>query len=262
MGQLIPFANNARTHSDEQIAEIAASIREFGWTNPILVDGDSGVIAGHGRLLAARKLGLESVPVIRLGHLSETQRRALVLTDNRIALSGGWDEELLQIELGALRDLDFDLDLIGFDEDELDRYLGAFDAEDGLVDEDLIPEVPDAPVSVAGDLWLLEHHRVLCGDATVLADVERVLDGRLADMVFTDPPYNVDYTGGAAGKPDRRIKNDNLGEEFYRFLYDACVNILTVTKGSTYICMSSSELHTLQKAFKEAGGHWSTFVIW
>ena len=265
IGQLIPFANNARTHSDEQIAEIAASIREFGWTSPILVDGDSGVIAGHGRLLAARKLGLESVPVIRLGHLSETQRRALVLADNRIALSAGWNEALLQIELGALRDLDFDLDLIGFDEEELDRYLGAFDAEDGLVDEDLVPEVPDAPVSVSGDLWLLGNHRLLCGDATVLADVERALDGGLADMTFSDPPYNVDYGNSAKDKMrgnDRRILNDNLGEEFYRFLYDACVNILTVTKGSTYICMSSSELHTLQKAFKEAGGHWSTFVIW
>jgi DNA modification methylase len=258
IGQLIPYANNARTHSDEQIAEIAASIRAFGWTNPILVDGNDGVIAGHGRLLAARKLGLETVPVIRLGHLSETQRRALVLADNRIALNSGWNEDLLRIELEELRDLDFDLDLLGFDEAELDRYIGMSGDEEGLTDDDAIPEALEDPVTKSGDLWVLGDHRLLCGDATVLADVEKALGGGLADLCFTDPPYNVDY-GASAGS---KILNDNLGDGFETFLYDACVNILSVTKGASYICMSSSELHNLQKAFKAAGGHWSTFVIW
>ena len=258
IGQLIPYANNARTHSEAQIAEIAASIRAFGWTNPILVDRNDGVIAGHGRLLAARKLGLETVPVIRLGHLSETQRRALVLADNRIALNSGWNEDLLRIELEDLRDLDFDLDLLGFDESELDRYIGMAGDEEGLTDDDAIPEAPEDTVTKPGDLWVLGDHRLLCGDATVLDDVEKVLGGGLADLCFTDPPYNVDYGANA----DSKILNDNLGDGFETFLYDACVNILSVTKGASYICMSSSELHNLQKAFKKAGGHWSTFVIW
>jgi len=263
--RLIPYANNARTHSDEQVAQIAASIAEFGFVNPILVGEDGVMIAGHGRVLAARKLGMTEVPVIVLGHLSETQRRALIIADNRIAEQAGWDEELLRLELEALREEDFDLDITGFDFDEIDRLLQGTETAAGNIDDDEVPEAPEETVSKTGDLWLLGSHRLLCGDATVLADVERVLDGGLADLCFTDPPYNVDYGNSAKDKmrgKDRRIMNDNLGEGFYRFLYDACVNILTVTKGGAYICMSSSELHTLQKAFTEAGGHWSTFVIW
>ena len=259
--RLVEYARNPR-RNDDVVDRMCAAIGEFGFRIPIVARSDGTVVDGHLRLKAARRLALETVPVVLADDLSETQIKAFRLLANRSANWAEWDDELLRLELEELQVEDFDLDLLGFDEEELDRYLGAFDAEDGLVDEDLVPEVPAAPVSVAGDLWILGQHRVLCGDATALADVERVLDGGLADMVFTDPPYNVDYTGGVAGNPDRRIKNDNLGEEFYRFLYDACVNILTVTKGSTYICMSSSELHTLQTAFKEAGGHWSTFVIW
>ena len=265
IGQLIPFANNARNHSEAQIVEIAASIREFGWTNPILVGNDYGVIAGHGRLLAARSLGMETVPVIRLDHLSEIQRRALVIADNRIAENAGWNEDLLRLELEELRAENFDLDITGFDLDEIDRLLQGTEIAAGNIDDDEVPDAPEDPVTRPGDLWLLGNHRLLCGDATVLADVERVLDGGLADLCFTDPPYNVDYGNSAKDKmrgKERSILNDNLGESFERFLYDACVNILTVTKGAAYICMSSSELHTLQKAFKEAGGHWSTFVIW
>jgi DNA modification methylase len=261
--RLIPYARNARTHSEDQVAQIAASIVEFGFVNPILVGEDNVIIAGHGRLLAARKVGLADVPVILLGHLSEIQRRALVIADNRISENSTWNEELLRLELEELRAEDFDRDITGFDLDEIDRLLqGTEITAAGNSDDDEVPEAPEDPVTRPGDLWVLGNHRLLCGDATVFGDVEKVLAGGLADMTFCDPPYNVDYTGGATRKIERRIENDNLGEGFHRFLYDACVNILTVTKGSTYICMSSSELHTLQKAFAEAGGHWSTFVIW
>ncbi len=262
---LIPYARNARTHSEEQIAQIAASIREFGWTNPILTDGDKGVIAGHGRLAAARKLELTEVPVIELGHLTPEQKKAYILADNRIALNSGWDEELLKLELQELQGVDFDLDLLGFGDEEIERLLNGDDAGGGLTEDDAIPEAPVDPVSRTGDLWILGNHRLLCGDSTVLTDVERLMDGQLADMAFTDPPYNVDYGNNAKDKmrgKDRRILNDALGEGFYQFLYDACVNLLLVTKGGCYVAMSSSELHTLQKAWLDAGGKWSTFIIW
>ena len=262
---LIPYARNARTHSEEQIAQIAASIREFGWTNPILTDGDKGVISGHGRLAAARKLELTEVPVIELGHLSPEQKKAYILADNRIALNSGWDEELLKLELQELQGVDFDLDLLGFGDDEIERLLNGDQAGGGLTEDDAIPEAPVDPVSRTGDLWILGNHRLLCGDSTVLSDVERLMGGQLADMAFTDPPYNVDYGNSAKDKmrgKDRRIMNDDLGEGFFQFLYDACLNLLLVTKGACYVCMSSSELHTLQKAWIKAGGKWSTFIIW
>jgi DNA modification methylase len=263
LGELIPYARNPRTHSDAQVAQIAASIREFGWTNPVLVDGKSGIIAGHGRVLAARKLGLERVPVIELAHMSEAQKRAYVLADNQLALNAGWDDELLRLELADLSELGFDLGLIGFGEGELERLLAG--SKEGLTDDDEAPALPEQAVTKPGDLWVLGQHRLLCGDATVMADLERVLDGQLADMTFTDPPYNVDYANAPKDKlrgKHRPILNDNLGGGFDAFLHDACVNIISVTKGACYICMSSSELHTLQKAFTAARGKWSTFVIW
>jgi DNA modification methylase len=264
--RLIPYARNARTHSPEQVAQIAASIAEFGWTNPILVGADGVVIAGHARLLAARKLGVSDVPVIVLDHLSDSQRRALVIADNRLALNAGWDEEMLRVELDALREDEFNLDLLGFGVDEMDALLAEPEATiAGITDDDAVPETPEAAVTVDGDVWLLGDHRLLCGDATQIDAVEKVLAGGLADMVFTDPPYNVNYGATMKDKlrgKKRKIANDNLGDGFEQFLRDACTNILTVTKGAVYICMSSSELHTLQKAFREACGHWSTFVIW
>ena len=246
---LSAFAGNPRTHSDGQIDQIAASIREFGWTNPILVDAGGTIIAGHGRLEAAKRLQLREVPVIRLGHLSEAQRKALVIADNQLALNAGWDEVALSNLIRDLDAEDFELDVLGFMAQDLDRYLAGIDVDTTAEsDEGSIPEVPVEPVSKPGDLWILGNHRLLCGDATVLSDVERLMDGQLADMVFSDPPYNVDYGNGTKGKlqgKDRRILNDALGDGFYQFLYDACVNLLTVTKGACYICMSSSELHTL-----------------
>jgi DNA modification methylase len=262
LGELIPYARNPRTHTDAQVAQIAASIREFGWTNPVLVDGANGIIAGHGRVLAARKLGLERVPVIELARMTEAQKRAYVLADNQLALNAGWDEGLLRLELAELSELGF-LGLIGFGEGELERLL-AGDGRTGLTEDDEAPALPEQAVTQPGDLWILGEHRLLCGDATVLTDVERVLDG-LADMTFTDPPYNVDYGSSAKDKlrgNRRKILNDDLGTGFEAFLHDACVNILGVTKGAVYVCMSSSELHTLQRAFTAAGGKWSTFVIW
>jgi DNA modification methylase len=255
LDRLVPYARNARTHSDHQVAQIAASIREFGFTNPILVDTEAGILAGHARLRAARSLGLAEVPVIVLDHLTEVQKRAYLLADNQLALNAGWDEELLAQELAALAQAEFDLNLIGFSEEEL---LALLAEECTGQDEDAVPETPVLPISRPGDLWLLGPHRLLCGDATDSAVLTTLMDGGKADMAFTDPPYNVNY----GQRADRLITNDNLGDGFASFLLQACVNLLEVTQGAVYICMSSSELHTLYQAFTGAGGHWSTFVIW
>ena len=262
--QLIPYARNSRTHDDAQISQIAGSIAEFGFVNPILVGDDNVIIAGHGRLLAAQQLSLELVPVIVLSHLTEAQRRALVIADNRIAENAGWNEDLLKLELGELQDIGFDLDLVGFTDVELDELLEP-ESGKGDTDEDQVPEVEEQPVSQLGDLWMLGNHRLLCGDSTSSDDLAKLMADELADMAFTDPPYNVDYTGSVTDKQqgrDRRIKNDSLGDDFYGFLNAALSNLLSVTKGACYVAMSSSELDTLQKAFRDAGGKWSTFIIW
>jgi DNA modification methylase len=224
------------------------------------------IVAGHTRYEAAKKLGLQTVPVHVASGLTANQIKAYRLMDNRSHQEAEWDTSLLALELEALKLDEFDLDLTGFDDSEIDKMLAEMLAEDGDA-ADTAPAVEENAVSKPGDLWLLGDHRLLCGDATVLSDVEKLLNGSLADMCFCDPPYNVDYgapgrAGSGNGKKGRQILNDALGEGFRQFLYDASVNILSVTKGATYICMSSSELHSLQAAFTEAGGHWSTFVIW
>jgi len=265
LDRLLPYAANARTHDDAQIAQIAASIAAFGFNAPCLIDDRGVLIAGHGRLLGARKLGLTEVPVICLGHLTEAQARAYRIADNRIAENSKWDEAMLAAEVARLQEENVDLSLLGFGEDEIDDLLNLEDGNEGNTDDDAVPEAPVEPKTKSGDVYVLGNHRLLCGDSTVLANVEKVLDGALADMVFTDPPYNVDYGNAAKDKMrgnDRKIMNDNLGDGFEAFLYDACVNMVTVCKGAIYVCMSSSELHTLQKAFVAAGGKWSTFVIW
>ncbi len=266
LDRLVPYARNPRTHAPEQVAQIALSIREFGFTNPVLVDAKGGVIAGHGRLLAARQLGLSEVPVLVLDHLNEVQKRAYVIADNKLALNAGWDEELLALELQDLQLSGYGLELTGFESEEIDRLIESLGNEaEGLTEEDVAPAVPEDPVTRSGDLWVLGPHRLLCGDATDPAAVEQVLAGGLADMVFTDPPYNVSYGSTPRRKGENRVApmvNDSLGSDFPRFLRTACANMLGVTKGALYICMASSELHTLQRAFIEAGGHWSTFVVW
>ena len=209
---LIPYVNNSRKHSDEQVAQIAASIKEFGWTNPILVDGANGIIAGHGRLMAARKLGMEAVPVIELAHLSEPQRKALIIADNKLAMNAEWDNDLLMLELGELLEGGFDLDLLGFGKDELDALMSPTEATEGLTDEDAVPEPPAVPVTVLGDVWLLGRHRVMCGDSTSIDAVEKLMDGAKADMVFTDPPYGVSYQSNMRTKSAKFdvIKNDDV----------------------------------------------------
>lgn len=262
---LVPYARNARTHSDAQVAQIAGSMTEFGFVNPILMGDDGSIIAGHGRLMAARMLGISEVPVIRLKHLSKAQRRALVIADNKIAENAGWDEDLLRQEIVALNDEQFNIDVLGFNDEELEAFLSDSEDREGETDDDAVPEIPETPISVEGDLWICGDHKVYCGDSTLINSVENLMGGELADMVFTDPPYNVNYANSAKDKmrgKARPIKNDNLGAEFGAFLYDVCTNMMMVCKGAMYICMSSSELHTLQEAFVSAGGKWSTFIIW
>lgn len=264
--KLLPYARNARTHSEEQVAQIAASIAEFGFTNPILAGSDGIIVAGHGRLAAAQKLGLEIVPVVVLDHLTPTQRRALVIADNRIAENAGWDLDVLRIELEALQLEDFDLDITGFDADALAELIAGDEPDnEGQTDEDAVPEVAETPISRPGDVWIMGQHRLLCSDATVAESYDRLMQGGAADMVFTDPPYNVNYANSAKDKmrgKDRAILNDNLGEGFYDFLLAALTPMVAHCRGAIYVAMSSSELDTLQSAFRAAGGHWSTFIIW
>lgn len=261
--KLIPYARNPRTHSDAQIAQIAASIAEFGFNNPILVDTKAGIIAGHGRLLAARKLQLKEVPVIVLDHLTETQKRAYILADNQLALNAGWDEQLLRSELAALQDEDFSLELIGLYDDELARLLAAQDAAEGLTDEDAVPDLPENPVSAVGDLWILGSHKLLVGDATIDPEVTRLMANDAADLIFTDPPYNVDYEGYTEDR--LKIKGDRMSDaEFKQFLEAAFQSCRTAAKpgASLYVCHSSSWQREFQNALESAGFEVRCQIIW
>ena len=246
--KLVPYVNNARTHSPEQVDQIAASIKEFGFNNPVLIDKKNVIIAGHGRVMAARKLELKEVPTVRLEHLTETQKKAFILADNKIAMNAGWDEELLALELKDLDDVMFDLNLTGFDGKELDELIQP-EPVAGLTDEDEVPEAPVEPVTKTGDLWILGNHRLLCGDSTKPEDVERLMDGRKADMVFTDPPYGMrldaDYSkmpvspSGAKPIKHRNIKgdHDDFSEELIQTIFtsfDYCEDIFIC--GADYFC--------------------------
>lgn len=256
--KLIPYARNARLHPNRQIERIAGSIEMFGFLNPVLITPAGDIVAGHGRVMAARKLGLSEVPVVIISHLTETQRRAFMIADNQLGLTAIWDEDLLRRELEILAAEDFDLTLTGFEDAQLEELLA--ESRETEIDPDAAPEVPSKPVTRAGDLWILDSHRMLCADGTQAGNLHRALDGALCKLVFCDPPYNVAYVGK---RPNQlTIANDNLGEAFSEFLRSACQAMISVTDGSIYICMSSSELHTLHRAFTEAGGHWSTFIIW
>lgn len=218
--KLIPYARNARTHSEEQVAQIAASIREFGFTNPVLIDENDGIIAGHGRVMAARKLGMDTVPCIRLSHLTEAQRRAYIIADNKLALNAGWDEKLLALEIEDLKAMDFDIDLLGFAEDELTALLLMADAvEEGETEADEVPEPKPEAVTKPGDVWLLGGHRVMCGDSTVATDVEKLLAGAKPHLMVTDPPYGVEYdagwrehTLGGGKRADGRVLQDDKAD--------------------------------------------------
>jgi len=215
--ELIPYVNNSRTHSDEQVAQIAASIKEFGWTNPILVDGANGIIAGHGRLLAARKLGYKDVPTIELSELTETQKKAYIIADNRLALNAGWDNEMLTIELNDLLADGFALEMLGFDPKELTALLEP-EVVEGLTDEDAVPDVPEEPKTKLGDIYQLGNHRLMCGDSTSIDAVDKLMDGQKADMVFTDPPYGMsldtDYSKIKGSKKSIGFKGNKLGNTY------------------------------------------------
>ena len=208
---LIPYARNSRTHSDAQVAQIAASIKEFGWTNPILVDGTNGIIAGHGRLLAARKLGYTEVPVIELENMTESQKKAYVIADNQLAMNAGWDTSMLTLELGDLKEAGFSLDILGFDPKELDNLLEP-EQVDGLTDEDAVPDIPEEPVTKLGDIYQLGNHRLMCGDSTSIDAVDKLMVSKKADMVFTDPPYGVSYQSNMRTQSEKFdvIKNDDV----------------------------------------------------
>lgn len=229
---LIPYANNSRTHGDAQIAQIAASIKEFGFTNPVLIDGEGGIIAGHGRVLAARKLSMAEVPCIRLSHLTETQKRAYVIADNKLALNAGWDDEMLATEFADLTAEGFDLELTGFTLDEIDA-LTPEEIPPGLTDEDAVPEVHPDPISKLGDVWLLGKHRVMCGDSTSIDAVETLMAGAKADMVFTSPPYNADAKAGQGdifnGKKSVKLYSDGYSDKLPSSEYvDFAASVLEV----------------------------------
>lgn len=231
---LIPYAKNSRTHSEAQVAQIAGSIKEFGFNNPVLIDEDNGIIAGHGRVMAAQKLGLQAVPCIRLAHLSDTQRKAYVIADNRLALNAGWDDQMLTVELQELDSESFDLSLLGFEADELNALLNPIKETEGLTDEDEVPEVPEEPKTKPGDIYKLGRHRLMCGDSTSIDAVEKLMDGNKVDLIFTDPPYNVAFNG-RSGKHEV-IKNDNLSEqEFENFITDVCNTIQLIDPKAYYI---------------------------
>lgn len=260
--KLIPYAKNARTHSDEQVAQIAGSIKEFGFNNPVLVDKDNSIIAGHGRVMAARKLGMDKVPVVILDHLTESQRKAYILADNRIALNSGWDTSMLSVELQDLKD-DIDLSLLGFDPDELDALLNPVEETEGLTDEDAVPEVPVEPKTKLGDIYILGNHRLMCGDSCSVTDMEKLVNNRQVDMWLTDPPYNVAYEGKT--KNALTIQNDSMSDDGFRqFLRDAYVTADTVMKAGAvfYIWHADSEGYNFRGAAHDAGWKVRQCLIW
>lgn len=265
---IIPYARNSRTHSDEQVAQIAASINEWGFTNPILIDIDGEIIAGHGRLLAAQKLGLKEVPCITAVGWSDAQKKAYVIADNKLALNAGWDNNLLSIELMELRDIDFNTDLIGFSPDELAELLKSSDVE-GLTDEDDIPDLPKVSVTVENDIWVMGKHRLMCGDSTLIDFVEKVMP-ETANMIFTDPPYLMDFTGGIHGDGSKsfnathgKIKNDKMSKkEGDNFLDNINTIIKLKVDGAFYITFYRLGIDQYYESFNRTGLKCRSLIIW
>lgn len=275
--ELIPYASNARTHSEEQVTQIASSIREFGFINPIIIDDKNNVIAGHGRLLASKKLGLKEVPTLQVDHLTDTQRKAYILADNQLALNAGWDTEMLKLELAGLDDVGFNLELLGFDLDAL----GDLGVQELELEEQEVPEPAEDPISKLGDLWTLGNHRLMCGDSTSADEVEKLMGGQKADLVFTDPPYNTGMTaksqsssnGGtlwkgnskSGGKPrlSHMFDDKYTDDEWQKFIHDFCCNYDLFTKKDVfiYICLDWRRSYELVPHLKKL---WSftNLIIW
>jgi DNA modification methylase len=267
VSELIPYINNSRTHSEEQITQLVSSIKEFGFTNPILLAPDNSIIAGHGRLQAVKRLGHEEVPCIVVEGLTKTQIKALIIADNQLALNAGWDLEKLSVEIEGLEADKFDLNILGFEDEFLKDLLAK--ENNGLTDEDAIPEVEENPKSKLGDIFILGNHRLMCGDATIQTDVEKLMNKSLADLLHTDPPYNVNYSNADRPKASKtdlgKIKNDVMSnDDFYVFLNQSFVTAFTVLKedSSAYVWHSSAEQINFTKAFVDAGFKFSQQIIW
>ena len=241
VADLVPYARNSRTHSDAQVAKLAASIKEFGFLNPIITDGDNGIVAGHGRVMAAQKLGLETLPCIEAGHLTEAQKRAYIIADNRMALDAGWDDEMLRVEIGDLQEQGFDLSLTGFEVDEIDA-LFPDEPTEGLTDEDEVPEAPEEPVTVEGDVWVLGRHRLMCGDSTSVDAVEKLMDGVKPDLIHTDPPYGMNAVSKSAvltksyGTDIMGDDNPDIAKDAFQLINGLYPNAKQIWWGANYYC--------------------------
>lgn len=264
IGSLIPYAKNSRTHSDEQVAQIAASIKEWGFTTAVLVDESGSIIAGHGRVLAARKLGIESLPVMVATGWTDAQKRAYIIADNKLAMNAGWDNEMLSLELGELGDLGFDLELTGFSDDEI-KALSPEDVPDGLTDPDDAPPLPDTPITRPGDIWLMGNHRLLCGDSTSIDAVDKLMDGGKADMAFTDPPYGMSYGGGRGKKQFGMIKGDDArAADLIALVRDALATLKGRCKegASVYVCFPWRTYAEFEKAMMSCGIAINSCIVW
>lgn len=262
LGKLVPYVNNARTHSPEQLTKLRSSLREFGFINPVIIDRDFNVIAGHGRIAAAKEEGITEVPCVFVDYLTEAQKKAYILADNRMALDAGWDEELLRIEIESLQGADFDVSLTGFGEDEIaDLFAG--DGEKDVKDDDfdLSAALEKAAFVERGDIWTVGRHRLMCGDATSAEDVAALMDGKKANLIVTDPPYNVAFKSGSG----LSIQNDSMkGDDFYTFLYNSfsCMVEHLESGGAAYVFHADTEGLNFRKAFVDAGFHLAGVCIW
>ena len=269
---LIPYARNSRTHSEAQVTKIASSIKEFGFINPVVTDGRNGIVAGHGRVLAANKLGLKEVPCVEAKHLTEAQKRAYVIADNRMALDAGWDVDLLKVELGDLQGMDFDLSLTGFDPGEIENFLA--EKTEGLTDPDAVPETPANPVTVLGDVWLMGKHRLMCGDSTSQSSFDTLMAGLRADIIFTDPPYGMSYGGGRAAGSTKKgalvkahgmILNDDLqGNSLIELVRDALATSIAATKNGAplYACFTWRTYAEFEAALEQLGREVKACIVW
>ena len=260
--KLVPYVNNARTHSPEQIMKLRSSLREFGFINPVIIDKDFGIIAGHGRVMAAKEEGIDEVPCVFVDYLTEAQKKAYILADNRMALDAGWDEEMLKIEIESLQGMDFDIGLVGFDDDELADLFAENDKTEIEDDDfDLNDALEKASFVEKGDIWMVGRHRMMCGDATSAADVTLLMNGKKANLVLTDPPYNVAFESSDG----LSIKNDKMeNEQFYEFLLASFKNMAEHLEkgGAAYVFHADTEGLNFRKAFIDAGFHLSGCCIW